>query len=167
MVSMRHKDKETLVEALEDWKRLRAKVAAEGGEQYEKPVVVHFLDRNSYEVMDRDIVEDEFYVLRKHRILRDLDPQGRDLEEAIRNARNSGRPAGRPTTGRQQPQRSGKPSRRVRPGDRREQGPRPQGEQKAEGEQRQGGQRKRRRRGGRKRPRRDGGNAGAKPGPAA
>ncbi|MBX3461434.1 MAG: hypothetical protein KF696_15925 [Planctomycetes bacterium] len=157
---MRHKDKETLAEALEDWKRLRAKVAAEGGENYEQPVVVHFLDRNTFEVMDRDIVEDEFYVLRKHRILRDLDPQGKDLDEAIRNARGAGRP-----TGRQQPQRTQRPSRRVRGGrpDRgqRKQGePRPQGEQRADGEQRQGGNRRRRRRGGRKGHRRGGGGTG-------
>jgi hypothetical protein len=84
---MRHKDKATIAEALQAWKHLRRKVETEGGQHYDKPVLVQFLDRNTYEVMERDIVEDEFYVLRKYRILRDLDASGRDIEEAIRTAR--------------------------------------------------------------------------------
>lgn len=86
---MRHKDQPTAIAALEAWKRLRAKVEAAGGDNYAKPVLVQFLDANTFEVMDRDIVEDEFYVLRKYRVLRDLDPAGQDLEEAIRQARGS------------------------------------------------------------------------------
>jgi hypothetical protein len=118
---MRHRDQETVTLALEDWRQLRAKVEAEQGEQYEKPVLVKFLDSGTFEVMDRDIVEDEFYVLRKYKILRELDPTGRDLEAAIRES------------SRDQPQRKqgGKPT--GRPGQR-------QGEQR-QGGQRQGGQR--------------------------
>ncbi len=163
---MRHKDKETALEALEAWKRLRAKVAVEGGDNYDKPVLVQFLDRNTFEVMDRDIVEDEFYVLRKHRILRDLDPQGRDLEDAIRNARGgSSRPAqpGR-QRGRQQGRPQGKPSRR------RPQGPQAKSDQpgnrREKDETRKGGNRRRRRRTGRRGPRGGGGGAAAGPPPA-
>ena len=72
--------------ALEDWRGLRSKVDAEGGDHYDKPVLVKFLDRGTFEVMDRDIVEDEFYVLRPHKILRELDAAGKDLEQAIRDA---------------------------------------------------------------------------------
>ncbi|MBK8205511.1 MAG: hypothetical protein IPK87_01835 [Planctomycetes bacterium] len=159
---MRHKDKETALEALEAWKRLRAKVAVEGGENYDKPVLVQFLDRNTFEVMDRDIVEDEFYVLRKHRILRDLDPQGKDLEDAIRNARGGSRPA---QPGRQQGRPQGKPSRR------RPQGPQAKSDQpgnrREKDETRKGGNRRRRRRTGRRGPRRgNGGPSAGSPPPA-
>lgn len=86
---MRHRDQSTPVLALEDWKALREKVRELGGENYEKPVLVKFLDSNTYEVMDRDIVEDEFYVLRRWKIVRELDPEGRDLEDAIREVHKS------------------------------------------------------------------------------
>ena len=36
------------------------------------PVLVQFTDTNTFEVMDRDIVEDEFYVLRKYKLVREL-----------------------------------------------------------------------------------------------
>jgi hypothetical protein len=84
---MRHRDQETAALALEDWKRLRAKVTEAGGENYEKPVLVKFLDTRTYEVMDRDIVEDEFYVLRQWKLIRELDAEGKDLEEAIQQER--------------------------------------------------------------------------------
>ena len=86
---MRHRDKETITQALESWQRLRKKVEAEGGDNYEKPVLVKFLDKGTFEVMDRDIVEDEFYVLRKWKILRELDPAGKDLEQAIKDSRRA------------------------------------------------------------------------------
>lgn len=104
---MRHRDKETPAKALEDWKRLREKVAELGGDNYEKPVLVKFLDTDTYEVMDRDIVEDEFYVLRQWKLIRELDAEGKDLEDAIkeehknRGRRGKGRPGGKS---------SGKPS---------------------------------------------------------
>ena len=110
---MRHRDQETVQAALEDWRELRGKVEREGGEQYEKPVLVKFLDSGTFEVMDRDIVEDEFYVLRRFKILRELDATGKDLEQAIRDSRretpqrsqNSGqrRSGGRPRTGKNGP----------------------------------------------------------------
>jgi hypothetical protein len=93
---MRHRDHETAAGALKDWLELRQKVKQEGGENYEKPVLVQFLDRNTYEVMDRDIVEDEFYVLRRYKIVRELDPKGTDLEEAIKATTGGGKPGGRP-----------------------------------------------------------------------
>ena len=80
---MRHRDQSSVLEALEDWKGLRLKVQQEGGEQYEQPVLVKFLDTGTFEVMDRDIVEDEFYVLRRHKILRELDAQGRDCVKEV------------------------------------------------------------------------------------
>jgi hypothetical protein len=83
---MRHRDKQTVLAALKDWKVLREKVNAEGGDNYEKPVLVKFLDTGTFEVMDRDIVEDEFYVLRRYKILRELKPDGADLQDAIRDA---------------------------------------------------------------------------------
>lgn len=83
---MRHRDKQTVVDALKDWKALREKVLAEGGENYDRPVLVKFLDSGTFEVMERDIVEDEFYVLRKFKVLRELNPEGKDLQEAIREA---------------------------------------------------------------------------------
>lgn len=89
---MRHRDKETAVQALEDWKRLREKVLELGGDNYEKPVLVKFLDTNTYEVMDRDIVEDEFYVLRHWKLIRELDAEGKDLDKALQEERsNQGR----------------------------------------------------------------------------
>lgn len=159
---MRHKDKETALEALEAWKRLRAKVAVEGSENYDKPVLVQFLDRNTFEVMDRDIVEDEFYVLRKHRILRDLDPQGKDLDDAIRNARGGSRPA---QPGRQQGRPQGRPQ--GKPSRRRPQGPQGKPDQpgnrrdREKDDTRKGGNRRRRRRTGRRGPRRGNGGPGA------
>jgi hypothetical protein len=93
---MRHRDKDTVVEALEDWRGLRKKTTAEGGENYEKPVLVKFLDTGTFEVMDRDIVEDVFYVLRQHKILRELAADGRDLDAAIRDAGRESRPKGGP-----------------------------------------------------------------------
>ena len=95
---MRHRDKETVLSALEDWKALRERVATEGGENYERPVLVKFLDSGTFEVMERDIVEDEFYVLRKFKIMRELAPDGKDLQDAIREA------------GREAPQRRGRSS---------------------------------------------------------
>ncbi|MBZ0136001.1 MAG: hypothetical protein K8I27_06470, partial [Planctomycetes bacterium] len=86
---MRHRDKETVTAALESWQRLRGKVESEGGDNYAKPVLVKFLDTGTFEVMERDIVEDEFYVLRKWKILRELDPAGKDLEQAIRDSKRS------------------------------------------------------------------------------
>lgn len=144
---MRHKDKPTAAEALQDWKRIRQKVEAEGGENYDKPVLVQFLDANTFEVMDRDIVEDEFYVLRKYRILRDLDPAGKDLEEAIRQAGGD--------------RRSG-PSRRSQPGRSGRSKPRGAGQGKSDrgegnGEKRSGQRRRKRR------PRRGGKPKGDKP----
>ena len=84
---MRHRDKATVTQALESWQRLRAKVETEGGDNYVQPVLVKFLDTGTFEVMDRDIVEDEFYVPRKWKILRELDPAGKDLEQAIKDSR--------------------------------------------------------------------------------
>jgi hypothetical protein len=134
---MRFKDKETAVEALEAWKRLRRKVETDGGENYEKPVLVQFLDTNTFEVMDRDIVEDEFYVLRKYRILRDLDPGGADLEEAIRATRGSRvAPQGRSQRGPR-----GKKPQRTQRGERA-----PRAEKPADQDSRKGGPRRRRRR---------------------
>jgi hypothetical protein len=114
---MRHRDQETVQFALEDWRELRAKVEREGGDQYEQPVLVKFLDTGTFEVMDRDIVEDEFYVLRPHKILRELDAAGKDLEQAIKDSRReapqSSRPqgqrrgGGRPRTGKTGPSKSG------------------------------------------------------------
>jgi hypothetical protein len=115
---MRHRDKDTVVEALEDWRSLRKKTTAEGGENYEKPVLVKFLDTGTFEVMDRDIVEDVFYVLRQHKILRELAADGRDLDAAIRDAGRESRPkGGPPSRGHQRkpgqqgrPQQQGQPS---------------------------------------------------------
>jgi hypothetical protein len=109
---MRHRDKETVTEALQAWQDLRAKVEVEGGDQYEKPVLVKFLDTGTFEVMDRDIVEDEFYVLRKWKILRELDPAGADLEQAIRDSRRDspkrqGQKQGQPHQGRESDKRKG------------------------------------------------------------
>ncbi len=88
---MRHRDKVTPVLALEDWKALRQKVLELGGENYDKPVLVRFLDTDTY-----TIVEDEFYVLRRWKLVRELDPEGKDLDEAIRHARkNKPRKGGR------------------------------------------------------------------------
>jgi hypothetical protein len=113
---MRHRDKETVVEALEDWRGLRKKTTAEGGENYTKPVLVKFLDTGTFEVMDRDIVEDVFYVLREHKIMRDLSPDGRDLEAAIRDAGRENRPKGAPPKGSQRkPGQHGKPGQPGRP----------------------------------------------------
>ncbi|MCB9894047.1 MAG: hypothetical protein H6839_06355 [Planctomycetes bacterium] len=109
---MRHRDQETVQEALEDWRELRSRVEREGGEQYDKPVLVKFLDTGTFEVMDRDIVEDEFYVLRRFKILRELDAAGKDLEQAIRDSRREApqrsgsqgsRRGGRPRTGKTGP----------------------------------------------------------------
>lgn len=104
---MRHRDVESARQALEDWKALRERVVAEGGEQYEKPVLVRFMATNTYEVMDRDIVEDEFYVLRKYQIVRELDAAGADLEQAIRETkgRDTSRQGPQRGTGRHGPQR--------------------------------------------------------------
>jgi hypothetical protein len=114
--AMRHRDKETVVEALEDWRNLRKKTTAEGGENYVKPVLVKFLDTGTFEVMDRDIVEDVFYVLREHKIMRDLAPDGRDLEAAIRDAGRETRPKGAPPKGSQRkPGHQGKPGQQGRP----------------------------------------------------
>lgn len=116
---MRHKDQPTAAAALEAWKRLRAKVEAAGGENYEKPVLVQFLDANTFEVMDRDIVEDEFYVLRKYRIVRELDAAGKDLEDAIRQSggeRRSAAPGRRRGEGRG---RAGKPKPESQKGEKR------------------------------------------------
>lgn len=101
---MRHRDKQTVTEALEDWQALRRKVNAEGGENYEKPILVKFLDTGTFEVMDRDIVEDEFYVLRKWKLLRELDPAGGDLDQAIRESRRD-----QPRQQNRGSQRAGKP----------------------------------------------------------
>ncbi len=133
---MRFKDKESALEALEDWKRLRRKVETEGGENYEKPVLVQFLDTNTFEVMDRDIVEDEFYVLRKYRILRDLDAGGRDLEDAIRSSRGG---RGKPQDRSRRPQKSQRSQKGQRD--------KPQKSQKPEKGQGGGPRRRRRRRG--------------------
>jgi len=111
---MRHRDKETAAMALESWKALRSKVEQEGGDHYEKPVLVQFLDTNTFEVMDRDIVEDEFYVLRRYKIVRELDPKGTDLEDAIRSHRKpqssarGGKPKGRRPEQQGKPQQAGK-----------------------------------------------------------
>jgi hypothetical protein len=110
---MRHRDQETAEQALEDWKALRRKVEQEGGDNYEKPVLIKFLDTNTYEVMDRDIVEDEFYVLRRYKLIRELDPAGKDLDEAIRSTRKPGSAKQR-ASGRGQGQSRGKSSRRRR-----------------------------------------------------
>ncbi len=142
---MRFKDKETVVEALEAWKRLRDKVEREGGEHYDKPVLVQFLDTNTYEVMDRDIVEDEFYVLRKYRVLRDLNAAGADLEDAIRSARGAGgKPQGRsqrPHKG-QRPRTSQRGGRSQRGGKPKE----PRGDKAQPPDGKPGGPRRRRRR---------------------
>jgi hypothetical protein len=131
---MRHRDHETAAAALKDWRELRQKVEQEGGENYEKPVLVQFLDRNTYEVMDRDIVEDEFYVLRRYKIVRELDPKGADLEDAIRSVAGGGKSTRGPSrSGRGRSRRGGKPK-----GD-----GKPKAEGKGDGK---GGQRKRRRR---------------------
>jgi hypothetical protein len=125
---MRHRDKPTAAEALHDWKRLRKKVEENGGENYEKPVLVQFLDANTFEVMDRDIVEDEFYVLRKYRIVRELDAAGKDLEDAIRQSGGE--------------RRSSAPGRRR--GERRGRGDKPKPESQ-KGEKRSGQKRRKRR----------------------
>jgi hypothetical protein len=137
---MRFKDKESAVEALEAWKRLRGKVETNGGENYDKPVLVQFLDTNTFEVMDRDIVEDEFYVLRKYRILRDLDAAGRDLEEAIRNARGG---KGKPQDRSRRPQKSQR-SQKGQRGDKSQKSPKSEKSDKGQGS---GPRRRRRRRG--------------------
>lgn len=108
---MRHRDQPSAFEALMDWKAIRRKVEAEGGLQYEKPVLVRFADRGTFEVMDREIVEDKFYVLRPFKIMRELDAKGADLEQAIRENRQGGGDA------RQSQQR--KPGGQRRPGDQR------------------------------------------------
>lgn len=131
---MRHRDKETVTQALESWQRLRKKVEAEGGDNYEKPVLVKFLDTGTFEVMDRDIVEDEFYVLRKWKILRELDPAGKDLDKAIKDSR------------RDAPKQSGRSGQR---GGR-------QGDKRKEGERRKDGDKQGNRRGGRRRGKRTG-----------
>jgi len=103
---MRHRDKETVLAALKDWQALREKVASEGGDNYDQPVLVKFLDTGTFEVMDKDIVEDEFYVLRQYKILRELKPDGQDLQDAIRDAgkdaprrKSGGRPGQKRPTG--------------------------------------------------------------------
>lgn len=87
---MRHRDLPSAVDALENWRDLRRKVQAEGGQPYEKPVLVRFLDTNTWEVMDRDIVEDEFYVRRPFKVMRELAPDGADIDRAIRETRGGG-----------------------------------------------------------------------------
>jgi len=93
---MRHRDLPTALEALEAWKALRRKVEAEGGAQYDRPLLVRFADKGTFEVMDRDIVEDEFYVRRIYKVIRELDPKGADLEQALRENRGGGPDRGRP-----------------------------------------------------------------------
>lgn len=121
---MRHRDKKTVVDALKDWKALREKVLAEGGENYERPVLVKFLDSGTFEVMERDIVEDEFYVLRKFKILRELNAEGKDLQDAIREAdrekpnrrSSSGQKSGGQKSGQKPGQKSGQKSGQKRGG---------------------------------------------------
>lgn len=88
---MRHREHASPLDALTDWKQLRRKVDQEGGQHYEKPVLVRFADKGTFEVMDRDIVEDEFYVRRPFKIVRELDAKGADLEQALREHRGDGR----------------------------------------------------------------------------
>ena len=146
---MRHRDKATVTQALESWQRLRAKVETEGGDNYEQPVLVKFLDTGTFEVMERDIVEDEFYVLRKWKILRELDPAGKDLEQAIKDSR------------RDAPKQSSKPGQR--PGQRKDREGSKQGQGNRRGGRRRGKRTGKRgpRRGGRGRS--GGGGGGDKP----
>ncbi|MBE7490411.1 MAG: hypothetical protein HS108_01405 [Planctomycetes bacterium] len=104
---MRHRESPTALEALEAWKALRRKVEAEGGQHYDRPVLVRFGDKGTFEVMDRDIVEDEFYVRRPYKVIRELDPKGADLEQALREQRGGDRDRSRP---------GGRPGQRGRPG---------------------------------------------------
>lgn len=175
---MRHRDRETILDALQDWRELRKKVAVEGGENYEKPVLVKFLDTGTFEVMERDIVEDQFYVLREHKILRELDAGGRDLEAAIRDAGRDGQSQRGGQRGQQsqrghESRRGGQQSRRGgrdQRSQRGQQSQRPQGgkpDEKSEGGQGRPPRRGRRRgrRSGRRgnRPGGGGGEGGAKP----
>ncbi|MHC4841750.1 MAG: hypothetical protein ACYTDT_12505, partial [Planctomycetota bacterium] len=133
---MRHRDKKSAWEALSDWKALRQKVTDAGGENYDAPVLVQFTDTKTFEVMDREIVEDEFYVLRKYKLVRELAADGADLEKAISEQKrppgsgSGGRNRGRSGRGRRRSSRSSgrddkrdsggdgsskKPSRRRRP----------------------------------------------------
>lgn len=86
---MRHRESVSSKEALQAWDELRKHVKAAGGDPYTKPVLVKFLDTNGYEVMDRDIVEDEFYVRRRYKIVKSLDGSRRG-SELTKGAPNAG-----------------------------------------------------------------------------
>jgi len=54
------------------YNELKTRVEREGGEAFSRPVLVRFLDTNSYQVMERSIVEDEFYVRRRFKVVKKL-----------------------------------------------------------------------------------------------
>lgn len=108
---MRHRDQPTKAKALREWQALMESVKAEGGEGYDIPVLVHFKDEKTYEVMDKDIVEDEFYVRRPFKILRNLLDEPvtpEDLKEKPRGRRSQRNKTGDKTD------KDGKPKRRRR-----------------------------------------------------
>jgi hypothetical protein len=134
---MRHREQITPLDALADYKNLRRKVEQEGGQHYDKPVLVRFADKGTFEVMDRDIVEDEFYVRRVFKIVRELDPKGADLEQALREHRGDGRQPSQRGPQQRRPGGSGREGGR----DRSQRGPKGAGNSRRGGRSRRGSRR--------------------------